>query len=189
MAEHYCSRHLPIKDFSENHIPDCCNVCLESDRVRCEAKHADAITSTLGSSTTFNAICSKLSTQKEKEHLTHSISSNPEKFFDLPSLATMRLNLTLQLKQVGNNSNLMWMALQRDFGCFLGIDGGKYSLMLLPSLLSAHAHSIVSGIKRSKPELLVQLRLYYMFTIALKIKRPRRNQLKSLMLQNTVTER
>src|SRR5258708_19001180 len=87
MAEHYCSRHkkhLPIKDFSvnENHIPDRCNACLESDRVRCEAKRADAITSTLGSSTTFNAICSELSTQKEKEHLTHSISFNSEKLFD-----------------------------------------------------------------------------------------------------------
>src|SRR5258708_16947453 len=82
MAEHYCSRHLPIKDFSKNHIPDRCNVCLESDCVQCEAKRADAITSTLGSSTTFNAICSKLSTQKEKEHLTHSISSNSEKLFD-----------------------------------------------------------------------------------------------------------
>ncbi len=82
----------------------------------------------------------------------------------------------------------MRMALQRDFGASLGTGGGKYSLMSLPSLLSAHAHSIVSGIKRSKLELLVQLRLYYMFTIALKIKRPRRNQLKSLMLRNTVTK-
>ena len=28
MAEHYCSRHLPIKDFSKNRIPDCWNTCL-----------------------------------------------------------------------------------------------------------------------------------------------------------------
>jgi len=88
MAEHYCSRHkrhLPIEDFrvKGTHIPDCCNACLENDRVRREATRAATIAETLRSSITLKDLCSELDAQKETEHLTHSISFNSEKLFDI----------------------------------------------------------------------------------------------------------
>ena len=83
------------------HIPDRCNTCLESDHTQCEATRAATISDALSSTLTLKDLCSELEAQKEKEHLTHSISFNSERVFDIQQ--SISGNNVLQLDPVTEN--------------------------------------------------------------------------------------
>ena len=91
MAELFCSRHktfLPTINFTleNNHTPDRCNACIEKDRARREAervRRVAAINDALHTLSTFNTLRSELERQKEMEHISHTISFNSEKPFDI----------------------------------------------------------------------------------------------------------